>query len=105
MKTSDRPQGHLLTDIDGVPARLVRALGERWVTTAEDVLALTATAEGRLGLEQLCAGEGAPVGELLAVLRATVGESEAQRLATAPAEHHTGLLVPPRPSKPGSTQE
>jgi len=85
--------GHPLAAIGGVSPLVVRALKGRWVETAEEVLALSATPEGRTGLGALLCFDGRQLQTLLDTLRAEVGAAEASRLERATPGGARGVIL------------
>ena len=84
---------HPLAAIRGVSPPVVRALKGRWVETAEEVLAMSATAEGRAGLMALLSFGDQQLKALLDTLRAEVGVAEANRLERAAPGGARGVVL------------
>ncbi|MBP8132368.1 MAG: hypothetical protein KA184_22550 [Candidatus Hydrogenedentes bacterium] len=73
---------HLLSAACGIPPAALAALSAQWIESAEQVLAIAATAEGRAGLCRLLGMAEEPLAALLAQLRDMVGPEAAARLET-----------------------
>jgi hypothetical protein len=82
-----------LAAIRGVPPPVVQALKGRWVATAEEVLAMSATPEGGAGLRALLSFDDQQLQTLLDTLRAEVGALEAKRLERATPGGARGVIL------------
>jgi hypothetical protein len=79
--SDDRSQNaHPLAAIPGISPASLAALKQRWIETAEQVIALAATPQGQDGLKTLLACSDQQWGELLAKLKEAVGTESAARL-------------------------
>jgi hypothetical protein len=79
--------------IRGVPPLVVQALKQRWVETAEEVIALSATWEGLAGLKALLSWDDQQLKALLDALRAEVGAAEASRLEKPTPGGSRGVIL------------
>ena len=84
---------HSLTGIRGVPPLAVRALKEQWIETAEQVIAMSATSEGRQGLKALLSFDDQQLDVLLSMLISEVGPEEVSRLLRAVPGGPCGVVL------------
>jgi hypothetical protein len=90
-KQPDSP--HPLSEIPGVPPAFVQALKAHWIETAEQVLALFGTKEGRAGLQALLVCHVDELETLLSTLSDVVGPEEAARLLQPTPGLALGLVL------------
>ncbi|HUW33975.1 MAG TPA: hypothetical protein VM223_20390 [Planctomycetota bacterium] len=83
---------HRLSAIPGLSPEAVAALKTRWLETAEQVLAASATQAGREGLKSLLKTDEAGLQVFLDRLAEAVGPEEARRLRTPKPGGKLGAL-------------
>ena len=88
---SNRP--HPLADVSGLPAAWQAAFRRQWIESAEQVIGMAATPEGREGLQALLTCGGRELDDLLAELQTVVGPEAAQRLRQATPGGARGLRL------------
>jgi len=85
---------HPLSALPGLSPEAVAALKSRWLETAEQVLAASATQAGRDGLKSLLKTDDAGLQAFLDRLAEAVGPDEARRLRTPKPGGKLGALRP-----------
>lgn len=101
---------HPLGSVAGVSAESARRLKERWIETAEQALAATATPEGREGLRELLGMDAAAFEGFLGKLIAAVGAERAAELQKPVDPRARGVVLTEEqkrrmgiaPERPGS---
>jgi hypothetical protein len=91
------PQGesarHPLEGIPSFSPQTIQLLKQKWIETAEQVLALSGTTEGRDGLRNLLGLDEAGLNDLLAKLSDVVGNEAAPALRTATPGGALGAIL------------
>jgi hypothetical protein len=98
MSTEPKPQPaktHPLAAVPGLLSAALAALTSRWISTAEEVLALAASAQGREGLRKLLGFDDPQLDALLDVLAREVGSEAAARLSAGVPGGQLGLALTP----------
>src|SRR5438132_1591315 len=90
--TSDDRE-HALEAVAGLPPEWVAALKVRWITTAEQVLSMVSSGEGRAGLEAALPPGAPALHELIAILTEVVGAENIARLTQGSAGGPLGVVL------------
>lgn len=85
---------HPLSDLNVLPEPALAALRGRWIETAEQLLALAATPEGRAGAERILGLDARAFDAVLARLAKVVGPALQSDLARPAPGGKLGLILP-----------
>ena len=84
---------HPLDQLEGLSAEAVASLRGRWIETAEQLVALAASEDGRAGLKELLDLDDDALGELVARAKALVGSEGTARLSQATPGGTLGVVL------------